>query len=252
MVSVGRKMGFLRHFLKDDDLIDRPQRMVDFSFVPLEGELTKIQRGYHFCQPTNNEQNCPDNGFHVGTDFSLLGRDLDMGAPVYNILNGLCVYRGSVGMNLGKIAILKHRMPDQTFLYSRYCHLQDWLPSLVVGKEYLAGEVIAFMGKSGWQRGFAHLHPDVAKQKTFEEKYSLGTINGGVDWYPHMTSPKYIQEYFVDPVLLIQNYLDPSNLPVYPDWQKKKCQQGVCRFSLEPRFAHEMELEERKKDERKN
>lgn len=206
-----------------------PKNIVTHSVWPIDGDPNIIMGdgknpgvGYTHLMPTVNRDWSSDGGHHIGTDFNWGDHDEDCGTPLKMIMNGVCVFTADgEWRQLGKIAIFCHRFSDGTLLYSRYAHLDSW--DVEVGKEYKVGEIVGKMGKSGWQKGFCHLHLDLGTRKVFEEHYNGKFADAW--WYPHHALNNYVEKYFVDPAIIIRENLKP-NKPL----NKYFRQRGVCEF----------------------
>jgi murein DD-endopeptidase MepM/ murein hydrolase activator NlpD len=209
------------------DLI--PEKFVTHSVWPIArnpetimGDGKNSGLGYTHLMPTVNIDMTPDGGRHIGTDFNWGDHDEDCGTPLRMIMNGVCVFAADgEWRQLGKIAIFCHRFPDETLLYSRYAHLDNW--NVEVGKEYKVGEIIGNMGKSGWDNGFCHLHLDLGTRKVFEEHYNGKFASAW--WYPHFAPIHYVEKYFVDPAKIISENLKSNKPP-----KRYLKQGGVCEF----------------------
>ncbi len=185
-----------------------PERTVTYSVPPFGDNLESIigdgvypALGYRHLQETVNVDYTPDGGHHIGVDFNWGDFDDDLGTPLALIMNGVCVLTAETRYrDLGKIAIFCHRLPDESLVYSRYAHLNNLTAE--PGRNYSVGEIIASMGKSGWENGFAHLHLDIANRRAFEIRYMEDPW-----WYPHRATINNIQRYFLDPVEIIDTYL---------------------------------------------
>ena len=176
------------------------------------GDGIRPSLGYRHLQETVNVDFTPDGGHHIGVDFNCGDYDEDMGTPLALIMDGVCVLTAETRYrDLGKIATFCHRLPDRSLIYSRYAHLNGFTAEQ--GRNYRAGEIIATMGKSGWENGYAHLHLDIASRNAFEEKYMTDPW-----WYPHNAPVSFIERYFLDPVGLIGTYLrkpkNSRNIPI--------------------------------------
>jgi murein DD-endopeptidase MepM/ murein hydrolase activator NlpD len=182
-----------------------PEQDVTYSVPPFGNSLEEIMGdgvnpggGYRFLQPTVNVNYAPDGGHHLGVDFNWGDIDEDCGTPLRLIMNGVCVFAGecSYHRDLGKIAIFCHRLSDGSLIYTRYAHLNSF--SVTAGTNYRVGEIVATMGKSGWENGFCHLHLDILTRAGFADH-----ILADPWWYPHTAPVRYLRRYFLDPVEVI-------------------------------------------------
>ncbi len=111
----------------------------------------------------------PDTRFggrHGGIDLTL-----EPGTPLLAIASGILMHKGEGDQMEGIFLYLLHS-PEETgledWMITKYQHLQ-LLPEIETGKRVLAGEVIAFSGKTGTSdghygaAGYPHLHLSVMK-----------------------------------------------------------------------------------------
>jgi murein DD-endopeptidase MepM/ murein hydrolase activator NlpD len=164
--------------------------------------------GYRHLQATVDTKMKPDGGHHIGVDFNLGDEDDDLGAPLKMIADGVCIFTGQSSFrDLGKIAIFCCKLPDGNLVYPRYAHMLDW--NVSAGQKVKAGETVGKCGKSGWEKGNAHLHLDVGTRLTLEKHYR--GIFADPWWYPHKAPVAFIERYYIDPVELIENHQDTQN-----------------------------------------
>lgn len=190
-----------------------PEKRIDYSVWPLEGEVSEIMGdgkkavdGYTHLMPTIGYSGKRNGGHHIGVDFNLGDHDEDLGLSLRLVMNGICVFTGEqTRWGLGKIAIFCHEMPNGELLYSRYAHLDDW--NCKVGKSFEAGDIVAKLGNSGRQ-DFAHLHLDMANREVFEKHYMFDPW-----WYPFKAPIWYLNKYFSDPAEVIGEHLKPEEVP---------------------------------------
>ena len=187
-----------------------PTHLVRHAVPPLPGKLTDQignriypNDGYQHLEKITLPTGRNDESHHIGTDFNIGKEDEDLGIPVATIMNGVCVYCDkSDTRDLGNIIIMCHQLPDSSLIYARYAHLATQFAK--VGYAYKAGEVIAEVGKSGFERGFCHLHLDIANRELFEYRYRGRFAD--TRWYPRWAPVEFIERYYYDPVKLITEY----------------------------------------------
>ena len=192
-----------------------PERTAAFSVLPFGNSLDAIigngtnpNTGYTHLQPTVDVHYQPDGGLHIGADFNRHDVEDDSGTPLDLIMDGVCVFAGDgIYRDLGKIAIFCHRLPDESLIYSRFCHMGSW--NVQIGQNYRAGDLVGLMDHSGRPNGRSHLHLDIANRRGFSEK-----IMPDPWWYPHgpAVGEQLIQRFFVDPIEIIRTYLRQGEL----------------------------------------
>jgi len=192
-----------------------PERTAAFSVLPFGNSLDAIigngtnpNTGYTHLQPTVDVHYQPDGGLHIGADFNRHDVEDDSGTPLDLIMDGVCVFAGDgIYRDLGKIAIFCHRLPDESLIYSRFCHMGSW--NVQIGQNYRAGDLVGLMDHSGRPNGRSHLHLDIANRRGFSEK-----IMPDPWWYPHgpAVREQLIQRFFVDPIEIIRTYLRQGEL----------------------------------------
>lgn len=134
--------------------------------------------------------------YHTGVDLNLNVPtfDADKDSPVYAIADGLVVYAQlNTVWGIGNaIIVIKHVLPDNTILWSRYAHVENI--KVMVGHIVSKGEQIAQIGNAAGRYPY-HLHFDIAT-------IDLGASPG--DW-PGTDNVRLLKDY-LDPLLTIQKY----------------------------------------------
>ena len=192
-----------------------PTESVTYSVWPMDGDPLKMigdginpPLGYRHLQATVDTKMNMDGGHHIGVDFNLGDENDDLGAPLNMIANGVCIFTGESNYrDLGKVAIFCCKLPDGQLVYPRYAHMLDW--DVSAGQEINVGQLVGKCGKSGWEKGNAHLHLDVGTRQVLEDHYT--GIFADPWWYPHKAPVAYIERYYIDPVNLIETYLPTQN-----------------------------------------
>lgn len=143
-------------------------------------------------------------GRHGGIDLTL-----PVGTPLLALAGGTVVTKGEGEMMEGIYLWLQHP-PEETglsyWVYSKYQHLQS-LPKLPVGAKVVAGQVIAYSGKTGTEgghygsEGYPHLHLSTLKSAT--ETYR---IKGSLVLTPGAT--------LIDPLSVYRETIPPSVKPL--------------------------------------
>lgn len=112
------------------------------------------------------EERAYRGGQHQGLDIRAA-----VGTPVYAIGDGIVVQLDkTANSNAGIYLTLRH--PDG--MYSRYLHLNEFVPGLHKGQEVKRGEQIAFSGRSanGMTAVSPHLHFDMALDESLTSLYT--------------------------------------------------------------------------------
>ena len=174
-----------------------------FSFpIAFTGEYPNNWAGYTFLQSTTQ------NALHPGIDWNWKSGEEDYGKPIQLIANGLCVHQSKQdGIGYGIISVFKHELTDQLYefvksrynidthnLYSFYAHQKDELVN--EGKEYLRGDLIGYIGRSGTT--VSHLHQELYKPIPGTQWRYWPTLSQGWD-------EKKLKQYYIDTYNLIVN-----------------------------------------------
>jgi murein DD-endopeptidase MepM/ murein hydrolase activator NlpD len=84
---------------------------------------------------------------HPGIDYAA-----PIGTPVHATADGTVEFAGRQG-GYGNLVVLKHRAT----LTTHYAHLSDFAPAVAVGTRIRQGELLGYVGMTGWTTG-PHLH----------------------------------------------------------------------------------------------
>ena len=137
--------------------------VADRFILPVEGE---IYYGYQYLQEAPTLFG--GTYAHAGVDLNLRGEGEglngweDLGAPVFNTANGVCVYARDSESEFGNVVIMEHRIllenGRETRVYSQYAHLGQIL--IEEGEVYGIGETVGTVGTSGGDY-IPHLHWEI-------------------------------------------------------------------------------------------
>lgn len=146
---------------------------------------------------------------HPGIDVNWVvgGRrgDADLGKQITATAAGEIVYSKDGRGGFGKHIWIKHKLPDGSFVYSHYAHLDKrWIAE---GQEVDCGQGIGTCGNTGNAQG-AHLHFEITTAELFK-KY-------GPNAWPKGWSIFKIKSFYFDPPKFIQARKD-----IPTDWKIK-------------------------------
>jgi murein DD-endopeptidase MepM/ murein hydrolase activator NlpD len=105
---------------------------------------------------------------HRGVDYAA-----PMGTPVRATGSGTVAFAGQQG-GYGNVAILQHSGAFSTV----YAHLSRFAPRLRNGARVAQGEVIAYVGQTGWATG-PHLHYEFRVAGVQRDPLTLAALPGG-------------------------------------------------------------------------
>ncbi len=145
--------------------------------------------GYRYLQWSN-----VSNSWHPGEDWNIPGAgNYDQGEPVYAIAHGQVVFSGW-NTALGHVVLIKHRLPDNTFVWSQYAHLdrRDVKQGDIVQRRQQIGTV----GRGPNNRFAAHLHFEIRSE---DLPYNAWPRTNGVAW-----EKAKVKQYWLDPSKFIQ------------------------------------------------
>lgn len=130
--------------------------------------------------------------YHPGIDYNYGGGEQDKGLPVLSIGNGMVektIFWDGVTTGFGNHVFVKHTLPDQSIMYSHYCHLDSI--TCKEGQDINIGDEVGKCGGSGgWP---SHLH--------FEVRPPLGK---GYEFWPKGMSKDWVASHYVDPFGFIE------------------------------------------------
>jgi murein DD-endopeptidase MepM/ murein hydrolase activator NlpD len=171
-----------------------PLPIADSFRMPIDGE---IRYGNTFLQPENHE----GTDFNTGEPYEVMG---DLGTPILAIANGECIFAEEIpGHGLGKVVMLKHRLPEGAEVISLYGHLNDI--EIQTGNICQKGQEIATMGASGGQSD-SHLHLAIAYGATWDTDLSHRA------YVPSSVSATWIRRRYLDPITFINSRLEEETV----------------------------------------
>lgn len=157
--------------------------------------------GYKFLSPIGG------GALHSGIDFNywVNGANDDLGIPVKACADGDIVYSKLTGEGWGNMVVIRH---NELNCWSRYAHLKN----IVVkeGQHVKSGEIIGECGKTGTKS--PHLHFDIIIKPL--DKWTR---------YTHGWSKSKLLQYYVDPLVFINN---ANKERPYPDYAVEGCSQA--------------------------
>lgn len=143
-------------------------------------------------------------GYHTGADLNLNSPtwNLDKGAPVYAISDGVVTFAGLLPGTWGYVVVIKHRpLSDGTPVYSRYAHLKPGSVIVNAGEEVHKGCMIGAIGGMPGQANSEHLHFDISCTDI------LATEPG--HWPGFNEAGRLgVLEHYVDPAKFLRDYRD--------------------------------------------
>lgn len=193
-----------------------------FSFpISFTGDYPNNWAGYTFLQST------AQNALHPGIDWNWGAGEEDYGKPIQLIANGICVHQSREnGIGYGIISVFKHELTETLYkfvktrynidtrnLYSFYAHQKDEI--IDEGKEYLRGDLIGYVGKSGVE--ISHLHQELYKPIPGTQWRYWPTLSQG--W-----TQEKLKQYYIDTYDFIVNQPSVSN-----NDDLSKCKEEVQR-----------------------
>ena len=121
----------------------------------------------------------PTNNTKLSQNFSATSKSVHQGVDIPGTLNdsiyaaeaGTIVSRGCIKGGYGNYIVIQH----QSGLFTLYGHLNKYAANTEVNKKVTKGQVIAYMGNTGYSTG-VHLHFEVRKVKTLYYDYQLSEI----------------------------------------------------------------------------
>jgi murein DD-endopeptidase MepM/ murein hydrolase activator NlpD len=181
--------------------------VADRFILPLEGN---IYHGYEYLQ----EAPRLDEGTysHAGVDLNLRaeGEEItgweDLGAPVLNTANGLCVFARPSESEFGNVVIMEHRIlldnGTETRVYSQYSHLGEIF--VEEGRAYGIGETVGTIGVTGGDY-IPHLHWEMFGKAHYLYLQDWGFARTAFD-------QGYVEATHYDPIVFInfRNSLNPQ------------------------------------------
>ena len=132
--------------------------------------------------------------YHPGADFNDMGwGDHDLGAPIYSTAHGIVTAAGHWSV-WGNLILIKHRLPDDSQVWSQYAHCQEIFCKK--GDTVHRGQRIGTIGKGDRGRYWAHLHFEI-RRKDFHV----------ASWQVH--DPRTVQANYYDPMQFIRDNFAP-------------------------------------------
>ncbi|MCX7891403.1 MAG: M23 family metallopeptidase [Burkholderiales bacterium] len=121
---------------------------LDREFLPAPLEFTEVTSWYGKTRQIGRRFQAS----HPGVDYAA-----PIGTPVHATADGVAeIAAGPEYRGYGNVVIVKHRGSLATL----YAHLDAFAPGLASGQRVRQGEVIGYVGKTGWATG-PHLHYEV-------------------------------------------------------------------------------------------
>ncbi len=154
-------------------------------------------QNYWVSQPYNGT-NTIISGFHSGVDYSSAAGDGDLGDNIRSAGNGTVVYAGYHSASWGNVVMIRHTLPNGTYVTTLYGHLDS---ILVASGDVVMGQVIGTIGDArapGSSNGpyDAHLHFSVF----------LGALTAVPRGYTTTADSTPTSNGFVDPVWFLNGY----------------------------------------------
>lgn len=134
------------------------------------------------------------NSWHPGEDWNIPGAgNGDHGEPVYAIAHGQVVFSGW-NTAMGNVILIKHRLPDNTFVWSQYAHLdrRDVRLGDIVERRRQIGTV----GRGPNNRFAAHLHFEIRSEDLPANAWPR---TNGVAW-----EEAEVRQFWLDPTRFIK------------------------------------------------
>lgn len=160
-------------------------------FVPPSKD-TFDPNGYIITQGYKSDRRFHDKD-HLGVDLATRGNAT--GGEVRAIGDGRVVYRQDIlrSDTMGHMIRIEHMLPDETFVYSQYAHLEAGSMRVYCGDPVLAGTPIGDVGKTGTEKG--HLHFEIKRVNRKDCGYFPSSI---------CSQPTDLSEY-ESPIAFIEN-----------------------------------------------
>jgi PKD repeat protein len=107
----------------------------------------------------NVRSNSP--GYHAATDFAVYRFDV----PAHCIANGWVekINPDSYSDGMGYGIMIKHRLPDETIVYSWYNHMSEPVTGFSIGQFIPMGTILGTVGETGWTPSGLHMHLEIKK-----------------------------------------------------------------------------------------
>ncbi|TMC53075.1 MAG: hypothetical protein E6J26_08930 [Chloroflexi bacterium] len=124
-----------------------------------------VRTGVEFWEPYEGQPN------HTGLDLG--GPRIQVGVEIRAVADGRVAYAGKMydipgvpNVGRGNAVVLEHRsgnplIRNVKFVTTGYCHMSDFAPGITAGKFVERGQVIGYIGMTGWTMG-PHLHFECA------------------------------------------------------------------------------------------
>jgi murein DD-endopeptidase MepM/ murein hydrolase activator NlpD len=116
---------------------------LDREFLPAPLEFTEVTSAFGVSRQIGSRY----QESHGGIDYAA-----PEGTPVHATADGVVEFAG-IQRGYGNVIVVKHREPLATL----YAHLSAFAPSVTPGFRVRQGELIGFVGRTGWATG-PHLH----------------------------------------------------------------------------------------------
>lgn len=131
--------------------------------------------------------------YHMGID---AGSELDAGAPVYAVADGI-VREAEERSQFGLVILIEHQLSNGSSVVSLYGHLDPTLIQVSPGQTVSAGDVIGVLGTTETNGGWVvHLHFGIHKAAYTGDWVYYGHVHDPVtaeDWYdPETFIPKHL------------------------------------------------------------
>lgn len=157
-------------------------------------------------EPSNDENSSyPGGAYHPGEDWNTVAAtvDDDLGLPVRAVGRGIVLYSKTSfdRRGFGNIVIIGHRLGSGELVASVYAHLQN-APTLSAGALVDPGDLVGFLGQTGFAFDSPHLHFEIAREsalsidQTGEIRIPVSTAG---NWFWAGGDTNFIADNYYDP-----------------------------------------------------